>query len=175
MHLWEMNNKSCVHSAPSSSISVRVSWSWCSSIQLPWLLLASCTGARKRVPSFLGSLPPKPSVFVTVFAVWVAVGKAWIARPQRLQELCQLCQRLIDTLVISKAIRAVLQEAVYFLLYRLQEFPLQELRQKLLTHHDKALLLSDGVTGHKCRLAVHSQAAKYIFVLLLAVDQLAPC
>lgn len=122
-----------------------------------------------------GPHPPKPSVFVTVFAVRVAVGKTGIARPQRPQELCELCSRLVDALVIGEAVGTALQEAVYLVLHRLQEFPLQQLRQKLLTHHDEAVLLSDGVTGHKGGLAVHSQTAKYIFVLLLAVSQLAPC
>lgn len=70
---------------------------------------------------------------------------------------------------------AILQESIDLLLHGGQEFPCQELRQELLAHHDEAVLLPDGVAGHKRRLAVHSQAAEYIFVLLLAIDQLAPC
>lgn len=144
----------------------------------PATLVSSCfphwQGAD-TVPVLPRTLPLKASVFVTVFAVRVAVGKAGIARPQRFQELCQLCNRLIDTLVIGEATGTVLQEAVYFLLHRLPEFPFQQLRQKLLTHHDEVVLLSDGVTGHEHRLAVHSQTAKYVFILLLAISQLAPC
>jgi len=75
MHLWEMNDKSCVHSVPNSSISVRKPWNWCSSIQLPWFHLLLTLVGDDPASSFLGSLPPKPSVFVAVFAVWVAVGK----------------------------------------------------------------------------------------------------
>lgn len=144
----------------------------------PATLVSSCfphwQGAD-TAPVLPGTLPLKASVFVTVFAVRVAVGKAGLARPQRFQELRQLCNRLIDTLVIGEATGTVLQEAVYFLLHRLPEFPFQQLRQKLLTHHDEVVLLSDGVTGHEHRLAVHSQTAKYVFILLLAISQLAPC
>lgn len=176
MHLWETNNKSHVCSAPFSSACGEAS----DLVHLfPATLVPSCfphwqgTDMIPVLPR--GSPPPKPSVFVTVFAVRVAVGKTGITRPKRLQELCELCNRLVDALVISEAISAALQEAVYLTLHRLQEFPFQQLRQKLLTHHDKAVLLSDGVTGHKGRLTVHSQTAKYIFVFLLVVNQLAPC
>lgn len=115
------------------------------------------------------------SVFVTVSAVRVAVGKAGVAGAQRFQDLCQLLHGLVGTLVLTQAMGAALQEGIDPLLHGGHEFPRQELRQKVLTHHDQAVLLPDGVTGHKCRLAVHSQAAEYVLVVLLAIDQLAPC
>lgn len=70
-----MNNKSYVHSVPNSFISVRKLRNWCSSIQLLWFLLLLTLLGDDPAQSFLGSLPSKPSVFVTVFAVRVAVGK----------------------------------------------------------------------------------------------------
>lgn len=115
------------------------------------------------------------SEFVTVSAVRVAVGEAGVAGPQRFQDLCQLRHGLAGTAVVAEAAGAALQEGIDPLLHRGQELPRQQLRQKVLTHHDQTVLLPDGVTGHKCRLAVHSQAAEDIFILLLAIDQLAPC
>lgn len=161
----------CTLLPPSTPRTPRI---WGSSFQLPWFLLASRTGRGLTLPQSLPG-PAPVSVFVAVSAVRVAVGEAGVAGPQGFQDLCQLRDGLVDTAVIAEAAGAALQESVDLLLHRRLEFPRQELWQKLLTHHDKAVLLPDGVTGHKWRLAVHSQAAEYIFILLLAIDQLAPC
>lgn len=113
------------------------------------------------------------SVFVTVSAVGVAVGEAGVAGAQRFQDLCQLCHGLAGAATMIEAAGAALQEGVDPALHGGQEFPRQQLGQEILTHHDQAVLLPDGVTGHEGRLAVLSQAAEYVSILLLAIGQLA--
>lgn len=120
---------------------------WGSSFQPPWLLLSSCHGRRLTLPQPLPG-PAPVSVFVTVSAVGVAVGEAGVAGAQRFQDRCQLRHGLAGTAAIAEAAGAAPQEGVDALLHGGQELPRQQLRKEVLAHHDEAVLVPDGVTGH---------------------------
>lgn len=162
-----MNNKSHVRSAPSFYTENAPDLGQLFS---SWFLLTSHTGR-----GLILYQDSDVSVFITVSAVRVAVGEAGVAGAQRFQDLRQLRHGLAGTATIVEAVGAALQEGIDPPLHGGQEFPGQQLGQEILTHHDQAVLLRDGVAGHEGRLAVHSQAAEYVSILLLAIGQLAPC
>ena len=64
MHLWEMNNKSHVHSAPFSSALKRKPQIWCSSFQLPWFLFASRAGRGLTLPQSFPGYPFSEAVSI---------------------------------------------------------------------------------------------------------------